>query len=110
MLVEKNVIAPVGIGLEFFLAAEDRPAAVVVKLKDPDEAFGNVVREVLQAEAAAVGGAEFEQTFDQQVAGRKPDGPPPVGVAALEFDLFLGWFVAHAAVAEGEWMLLMVLG
>src|SRR5271170_2636076 len=106
MLVEQDGIAPMRIVLKLLRAAEDRPASRAIALENSDQPLGDGSGQIVQS-FGRMRGVELEQTLHQKIIGGKPDGATPVRIAALEFNFFLGWFIAHATVAERERMLPM---
>src|SRR5262249_38309595 len=96
VLVEQDQVAPMRIGLEFSGASVDGASALLVAKEQTREPLGDLSRDLeqgyvlagarrtLHGELVAVEGVEIQEPADEQHVHRKPDGPPPVGVAAEE--------------------------
>src|SRR5262249_30528245 len=94
VLVEQQIVAPVGGLLEARVRVEYRPAAIGRTPEDADEALRQQVSDraqrqqlartsrALHQEVVAVVAVVFLQRLDQQVIDREPDRAAPVGVAA----------------------------
>src|SRR5580692_5193169 len=94
VFVEKNVILPLRIGLEFLGAAVHRPPPGFIAQKNPSQPVGDfpchleqvhrVARasRTLNLEVVAVIKVEGEQGADQQYVHWHPYWPAPVGVSA----------------------------
>src|SRR6516165_964611 len=90
VLVEQQVVAPIGIALKFFGAAKDRAPAGFVTQKDPRQATGDLLRHLEQVhqparpgraldfEVVSVVGEVMHQGADDQRVDRHPDRPAPV--------------------------------
>src|ERR1700694_1915563 len=98
-----------GIALKLFRASVNRAASVSVPFEDADHPLGSLLRHAPQPKLRAVRGIELHQRFDNEIAGRKPDRPPPVRVSAFQLDIFLSRLIAHLAVPKHERMFLMEL-
>src|SRR5438128_8339568 len=107
IFVEQNEVPPVRIGLEFFDASIDRPAAVLVAKEDAGKAARQLAgyipeihhppRARRKLDLKAVSGivVEFLESLDQQEIDRKPDRPAPVGIAAEQPRSGFGGLIIH---------------
>ena len=112
VLVEREVVAPVRIGLELGDVAVDRANALAVSNEDRYQAVGVGLHDladgpfapvlVHDGEIVSVGLGELSHRLDHQERGREPDGAAPVGVAALDLAIRLTRLVHHLVVAEDE--------
>ena len=126
VLVEQDVVAPVGIALEFLRATIDGTPAMLVAGEDPGEPVGDLFAHLEQVhhlpgtcgafdfEVVAVIEIEVPERPDDEQVDRHPDRSPPVGVAAEHAGVRLGRQVVHAvllaAYVQDERMLLVELG
>src|SRR5215203_5322165 len=95
VFVEEDEVAPVWVGLKFFVPAVGGAAAVGVAREEADEAFGKAACHLVELNGRLAGGgaldgellavsfAELAQRLDHHEGRREPDGAAPVGVAAL---------------------------
>ena len=126
IFVEQDQIAPVRIDGPARVAAMAGTAAVVVRQKNSCQAAGQLPGDFTQCQPLSGTGRTlgFEmvsvemviafQRFDQEVVGRKPDGPAPVGIAAKEggvrFARHIFQTMHFAAGVKFERMFLVELG
>src|SRR6266403_2825251 len=96
ILVKRDEILPVRVGLKFLRAAENRPAAVFVAEKNPRESMGNLTRDFPEVEhlagpcraldlvAVTKKEMKFLQRFNEQKIHWEPDRSAPIGIAAKQ--------------------------
>src|ERR1700733_12520286 len=108
VLVEQQMILPMGILLEFLDTSEDRATAVLVTQKDAAQPCrdisGNLEKVLLDArtgwafdlEVIAVVSEVMQQRPDDQGVDRHPDGSPPVLVAAKHPGVRFSGKIAHS--------------
>src|ERR1019366_4008397 len=104
------MVAPVRVLLEFAGASKYWPAPVRIALENVDHAVSDLFRHLegighsaiwsFYAKAATQTLGVLAQRFHDQVGGGKPNGPPPVGVAAFQLDIFVGRYISHHARAK----------
>src|SRR5690349_16031117 len=94
IFVERDEIAPMIITLEFFRAAEDRPASGVVAQEDSRQTLRNLAGHIPKVRQLARTRGAFDfiivaqkkvkllQRLDEQVIDREPDRSTPIGIAA----------------------------
>ena len=122
ILIEEQMISPMGIFLKFPVIPEARALATFVPAKDSNQAIGELScdREggdeltvacfCTHSKIGAQGMAEFHQRPDEQIIRGKPYRPSPIGVATFNPDRGLAGLIAHTFASETKWVLLMVLG
>ena len=107
VLVERQQVAPVWIGLEELIRSEYGPLPAFIAAENADKPARYLVCGILQI--ANLSGArrafDFEvspivlmkpaKRLDQQVVHRQPDGAAPVGVAAKQAGRRFAGFVVH---------------
>src|SRR3974390_1458421 len=125
VLVEQDVILPVGIFLEFFRASINGPPAIFIPQKNLCQPAANLFRDLkqrhkvpragraLHLEIIAIERVHQQQPADDQAVDRHPDGAPPVGVAAEHAGIRFGRQVLDFVLVPGqvkdEGMVAMVL-
>src|SRR5215211_397075 len=114
VFVEEDEVAPVWVGLKFFVPAVGGAAALCVAREEADEPFGEAARHLVEldrrlagdgavdCELVAVGFAQLAQGLDHHEGRGEPDGAAPVGVAALEPLPTFARLVADLRAAEAE--------
>ena len=110
VFVKRDQVAPVGIFLEFFRAAEDRAPAMFILQKYSRQALGDFSGDLPQVQVDARAGRVFDfeiiaekemkllQRLDEQIIDREPDRTAPVGVAAKKAGARLRRFVIDAVI------------
>src|SRR4051812_45650790 len=121
VFVEEHEVAPVRVGLKFFVAAVDSAASRFVAREGAYQTVGEAARDVVELyvglagdgavdyELLAVSLRELAQRLDHHERGREPDGAAPVRVAALQILRGLGGLVADLRAAGDERVLLVKL-
>src|SRR5437667_10664528 len=104
------MVAPVRIGLEGLVSAEDRSAAILATQKETREArgeqFSNLperehlpgASRTLDQEIVAIVMVILLQGLNQQEVEREPDRTAPVGISTEEATARFGWLVTHNVV------------
>src|SRR5262245_4608440 len=94
VLVEEEVVAPMGVGLELVGPPIDGPAAALIAEKDARESLGELTAHLEESQHPPCPGRAFhpklgavieiklQQRPDDEGVHRKPDRPTPVRVAA----------------------------
>src|SRR5271155_1790615 len=124
ILVEKDVVSPMRVSLEFLRAAKDRPAPRAVPDKCSDEPFCQLLPDLeqcqvfpragraLHLEGVAVISTQPQEGEVEQEVHRHPDRPPPVGVSAehpaVRVARKIGNAIFLAAKSENEGMVQVV--
>src|SRR5262249_42167920 len=108
VFIEQEQIAPVRIGLEFSGAPVHGTSALLVTQERTHETLPDFssdleqghalagARRALHREVIAVEGIEIQEPADQEHVHRKPDGAPPVRVAAEETARGVGGLIVDA--------------
>src|SRR5262249_19880255 len=107
VLVEEDVVAPVGVGLKLLGTAVYGPAAALVAQEDAGESVRDVLGDLeeihhlagtgraFDLERVTVVQVEVQERSDEQGVDRHPDRSAPVGVAAEHAGVGLGREVAY---------------
>lgn len=110
VLIEQDVIAPVGIGLELLRPAENRPSIVFISLENPDQPPGDLLAHLIQVhhisrtgrtlhfKVIAVVEIVLQQGAVDQRIDWEPDRTSPVGVASEHAGVRLSWKVIHTVL------------
>src|ERR1700761_5183430 len=113
VLVEEDVVAEVGVGLELLVAAKCRAAALGIAGKEADQPGAEVVgdfpevavvgatRGVWHLEAVAVEVVEALEAADEHKVDGEPDRAAPVGVAAVHVVVAFAGQITDAKGAVG---------
>src|SRR5947209_8140544 len=126
VFVEQQVVAEVRIALQLRVVAEDCPPTLLVAQEQPTQSTRQLLRHLFNGdevagtarafdlEVVAVVVMELLQRFDQEIIDREPDRTAPVGVAAEQATIGLGWLIAHgelvAIAREDVRVILVTLG
>src|SRR5215470_14254456 len=113
VFIKENQIAPVRVGLKYFLSASDRAAAVVIAQKNVSQPAGDFCRDLPEIglglrmrwafhfEVLAVVVMKLLQRFDEEIVHREPDRAAPIRIATEQTCGGFRGFVfdtAHVAV------------
>src|SRR5262249_30253044 len=108
VFVERNEVAPMGVGLELLGSSIDRTASVRVAQKNPLHAIHDLLahlkqvhllsraRRTLHLEAVAVIEVKLLQRVDHQHLHRHPDWSSPIGIAPVHGVVRLRGEIIHA--------------
>src|SRR6516165_5839496 len=126
VFVEQQVVAEVRIALQLRVVAEDCPPTLLVAQEQPTQSTRQLLRHLFNGdevagtawafdlEVVAVVVMELLQRFDQEIIDREPDRTAPVGVAAEQATIGLGWLITHgelvAIAREAVRVILVTLG
>ena len=93
---EQQIIAPVGIMLKLIRTSEDRPVALIVPQENPSQAALQFQTDLPQIQPLPRPGRTFDgeiiaekvmkllKRLNDQEVDRKPDWPPPIGIASKQ--------------------------
>src|SRR5882724_708237 len=111
VLMEIDVVAPLGLRLEFLEAAEDRPRSIFRTEENARETPGNFCSRIPQRCPFAGARWEFhrktitikvvkllERLNKQEIDG-EPNGPAPIGIAAEQARARFRRFIVHTMIA-----------
>lgn len=119
VLVEEEVVAPMGVRLKFFTFSETSAPAVLITRKNFDHALGNFfghhssrncVSSIgrFQGKVRAERIVEPQQGMDEKVGSWKPDGASPVRVSTFQLRFGLTGLITESTFAKVKRMRLVV--